>query len=66
MLKDSLQALAMPFAIQHNLYEDFVAVEDELALEFDHWHRVVVGSFANKLTDQQLRVLREIDLKLKT
>jgi hypothetical protein len=62
-LKEQLQALAMPFAIQHNLYEDFVAVEDELALDFDHWQQVIIGNFRDKLTTEQTDLLQHINRK---
>jgi hypothetical protein len=36
-LKWSLQALALPYDAQRNLFPSFACTADELALDFDHW-----------------------------
>ena len=62
-LKQSLQALAMPFEIQHNLFEDFANVEDELALEYEHWWEVVRGNFWDRVSDEPKALLTDLTLK---
>src|SRR5579884_3193304 len=61
-LKHSLQALAMPASVQVYLETDEVGlVVDDVAIDFDNWHRCVVGHGANRVTDEQRALLAGID-----
>jgi hypothetical protein len=41
-LRWSLQALALPYEAQRNLFPSFACIADELALDFDHWHETAM------------------------
>ncbi len=43
---------------------DDVAKADELALDFDNFHRAFVGNFASEMLPAQLAALRKIDVLL--
>lgn len=59
-LKYSLQALAQTANVQINLFPDFVQVADELALDFNYWHLVVLQN-NHELTDYQKDLLLALD-----
>ena len=59
-LKHSIQALAIPAGSQLNLFPDFAAKTDELALDFDHW---LLCCLDNNMIDNQeaITLLKELD-----
>ena len=59
--KHALQLLACPAETQIRLLPLFVCVTDELALDFDHWKRTLVGNFASEMTAEQIASLTRID-----
>jgi predicted RNA-binding protein with EMAP domain len=59
-LKHSTQALALPSAMQFELFPNFVEIIDELALDFNHWFQCVLQS-DNLLNDEQLQALQKLD-----
>jgi hypothetical protein len=52
-LKHSLQLLACRAEIQINNARNFVAVADELALDFENFRDTLTGSFRTELTAEQ-------------
>ena len=60
-LKFAIQALSLEAEGQRASFPEFVAVTDELLLEFDHWRNVAVVNYPNYFSAEQLRILNEID-----
>jgi hypothetical protein len=58
-LKLALQALAQPAEIQATLFPDWVAVPDELALDFDNCYHATI--LRDQLTDAQRLRLAAVD-----
>jgi hypothetical protein len=63
-LKYSLQALALPAAVQLELYPDGAAKADELALDFDHFQLCVRDNYGGDLSERQRRLLDRLDQEL--
>jgi hypothetical protein len=63
-LKWALQALAIPATEQKQLFPNWVAIPDELALDFDHWESVVRGNYGAELSKDQADRLAEVGRKL--
>lgn len=63
-LKWTLQALAIPASDQKELFPNWVATPDELALDFDHWESVVRGNYGEELSKDQADRLAEVSRKL--
>lgn len=63
-LKHALQALALPAAAQLHLLPDSVCKADELALDFDNWCSAVLSNNGTDLSDQQKRLLQDLDRQL--
>lgn len=63
-LQQSVQALALPATAQLALFPDFVCKADELALGFDNWWLCVSSRATGALTEDQQRLLQEIDSQL--
>lgn len=63
-LRHSLQALAMPAAVQLALFPDFVCKADELALDFANFYGAVRGNYPNDYTAEQWATLETIDRAL--
>ena len=62
----SLQALACEHDDQVTLFPDFVDKPYELVSDFCHWSRVARSTFAGLFSDDQLRVLQAIDVRIET
>lgn len=60
-LKWSIQALALEADDQLASFPDFVVVTDELLLEFDNWYHVAIGNYPDFFSEEQLKILKEID-----
>jgi hypothetical protein len=63
-LQQSVQALALPATTQLALFPDFVCKAEELALGFDHWWLCVSSRAIGVLTEDQQRLLQEINSRL--
>jgi hypothetical protein len=63
-LKRALQALAIPATEQKQLFPNWVAIPEELALDFDHWESVVRGNYGEELSKDQGDRLAEVARKL--
>jgi hypothetical protein len=63
-LRTALRALAMPGELSLHSQPDEIAKADELALDFDNYHRAFVGNFAPEMLPAQVAALRRIDLLL--
>jgi hypothetical protein len=63
-LKHSVQLLALPPEAQLALLPPFVCKGDELALEFDHWRKVVLHNYGKELSVDQGSAIAELDQKL--
>ncbi|WP_341902875.1 hypothetical protein [Fluviicola taffensis] len=61
-LKWSIQTLSSEADDQLASFPDFVVVTDELLLEFDNWYRVAIGNYPDIFSDEQLKILKDIDL----
>lgn len=61
-LKWSIQTLALEADDQLASFPDFVVVTDELLLEYDNWYRAAIGNYPDFFSDEQLKILKEIDL----
>ena len=57
-------ALAIPATEQKQLFPNWVAIPDELALDFDHWESVVRGNYGEELSKDQADRLAEVGRKL--
>ncbi len=60
-LKWSIQTLSLDADDQLASFPDFVVVSDELLLEYDNWYRTAIGNYLDFFSDEQLRILKEID-----
>lgn len=63
-LRASLEALAMPGVQALLTLPSDAAKADELALDFDNFHRAFVGNFASELLPSQVMALRKVDTLL--
>ena len=63
-LRTALQSLAMPGDQALRTQPDHVAKADELALDFENFHRAFVGSFGSEMLPAQVAALRKIDVLL--
>ena len=62
----SLQALACKREDQIALFPDFVDKPYELVCDYDNWSQVARSSFAGLFSDDQLRALQAIDVRIET
>ena len=60
-LKRSLQLLACRAEIQLNNFPNFVAVADEMALDFENFRDTLTGNFRTELTAEQALCLDSLD-----
>jgi hypothetical protein len=58
--KCAVQALALPAEIQPKLLPPWVCV-DELALDFDHWRRVITDLYGHMLCQNQRQAINALD-----
>jgi hypothetical protein len=63
-LRWALQALAIPAQEQVRLFPDWVAKVDELALDLEHWSKVVCANYAQELSQEQSARLADVNQKL--
>jgi hypothetical protein len=63
-LKHSLQLLACRAEIQLNNFPNFVAVADELALDFENFRDALRGNYRTELTAEQASCLASLDRSL--
>src|SRR5688572_22051324 len=63
-LRTALEALAMPGDQALRTQPDDVTKADEIALDFDNFHRAFVGNFASEMLPAQVAALRKIDVLL--
>jgi hypothetical protein len=61
-LKWSIQTLSSEADDQLASFPDFVVVTDELLLEFDNWYHVAIGNYPDIFSDEQLKIMKDIDL----
>jgi hypothetical protein len=61
-LRWALQALALPYAAQRNLFPSFACIADELALDFDHWRETAMHQ--HDFTAEQSAALTSLDAML--
>jgi hypothetical protein len=61
-LKWALQALALPYEAQRNLFPSFACIADELALDFDHWRATAMHQ--HHFTPDQIAALASLDALL--
>jgi hypothetical protein len=61
-LRWSLQALALPYAAQRDLFPSFACTADELALDFDHWRETAMHQ--HDFTPDQMAALASLDALL--
>jgi len=61
----AVRSLAQPAHVQMQLFPNFVCKADELALEFDEWHRTYFASGASEnLSPGQMRFISDLDSQL--
>jgi acetoin utilization deacetylase AcuC-like enzyme len=63
-LRGALQALASPGRAALSKQPSEVARADELALDFDNFHRAFVGNFGEELSESQRSALMAVDRQL--
>jgi hypothetical protein len=63
-LKHSLQLLACRAEIQLNNFPNFVAVADELALDFENFRATLTGNYRTELTAEQASCLDSLERSL--
>jgi len=60
-LKYAIQALSLDAEGQLASFPKFVAVTDELLLEFDNWRSVAVANYPNFFSQEQLQILNDME-----
>jgi len=61
----SVRAICQPAHVQSQLFPDFVCVAEELALEFEEWHRRFrCAGASERMTPGQFQLVEEIDAQL--
>jgi hypothetical protein len=61
---NSLKNLSLEANEQITIYPDFVVVTDELLLDFDNWYTVVKGNYPDFFSEEEKKVLEELNLFL--
>ncbi len=60
-LRWSIQTLALEADGQLASFPDFAVVTDELLLEYDNWYNVATKNYPDFFSDEQIKILREIN-----